>query len=154
MAGEENLIPMTERTEEEARELSRRGGIASGKARRRKKQIKDNLKALMSMPIPDNLRAMLQKNGMQIDDDSDCSEAMSYMMFLHSLKGNTKMLEILLKQIGEDTDSKRADKELNFRIKESKAKSEQSMASSQPPEINIVVSAATPADMEDEEDED
>ena len=36
MANEENLIPVTELTESEARELSKRGGIASGVARREK----------------------------------------------------------------------------------------------------------------------
>lgn len=34
--GQENLIPMNERSEAEARELGRQGGIASGKARREK----------------------------------------------------------------------------------------------------------------------
>ena len=33
-----NLIPNTERTPEELREMGRRGGIASGKARRKKRK--------------------------------------------------------------------------------------------------------------------
>ena len=36
---ESNLIPNTERTPEELREMGRKGGIASGKARRRKKAL-------------------------------------------------------------------------------------------------------------------
>ncbi|MGI6010179.1 MAG: hypothetical protein ACOX8H_01600 [Ruminococcus sp.] len=42
-----NLIPNTERTPEELREMGRKGGIASGKARRRKKQLKEVMKILM-----------------------------------------------------------------------------------------------------------
>lgn len=38
MANEQNLIPFTKRTPEEHRELSRKGGIASGVARRQKKE--------------------------------------------------------------------------------------------------------------------
>ena len=38
MANEQNLIPFTKRTPEEHRELSRKGGIASGEARRKKKE--------------------------------------------------------------------------------------------------------------------
>ena len=45
--GQENLIPMNERTEEEQREIARKGGIASGEARRRKKTLKEELIALL-----------------------------------------------------------------------------------------------------------
>ena len=41
--GEENLIPFTERTEEEQREIAKMGGIASGKARKEKATMKKNL---------------------------------------------------------------------------------------------------------------
>ena len=41
-----NLIPNHERSPEELREMGRKGGIASGKARRRKKQLKQTLQVL------------------------------------------------------------------------------------------------------------
>lgn len=44
---EENLIPQSERTKEEQREIARKGGIASGEARRRKKTLKEELIALL-----------------------------------------------------------------------------------------------------------
>lgn len=40
-------------TTAEARDMGRKGGIASGKARREKKAMKDTLEALLSMPIAD-----------------------------------------------------------------------------------------------------
>lgn len=46
--GQENLIPMNERTEEEQREIARMGGIASGKARKEKKMLKDLLEEALS----------------------------------------------------------------------------------------------------------
>ena len=41
--GAENLIPTNQRSKEEARELGRKGGIASGIARRERKTLKDEL---------------------------------------------------------------------------------------------------------------
>lgn len=41
-----NLIPNSERSPGELREMGRKGGIASGKARRRKKQDKEAVKIL------------------------------------------------------------------------------------------------------------
>ena len=45
--GEENLIPFTERTEEEQREIAKMGGIASGKARKEKATMKKTLQMLL-----------------------------------------------------------------------------------------------------------
>ena len=45
--GHENLIPTNKRSKEEARELGRKGGIASGKARRERKTLKDELIMLL-----------------------------------------------------------------------------------------------------------
>ncbi len=49
MANEENLIPVTELTESEARELSKRGGIASGVARRKKKTMRDTINLALGL---------------------------------------------------------------------------------------------------------
>lgn len=43
MSKENNLIPLNERTKEEQREIARKGGIASGKARRKKKLLRQIL---------------------------------------------------------------------------------------------------------------
>lgn len=43
MANAENLIPQNKRTKSEQREIARQGGIASGKARKEKKLIKDRI---------------------------------------------------------------------------------------------------------------
>jgi len=44
---EDNLIPFTERTENEQREIARQGGIASGKARREKATMLSTLESLL-----------------------------------------------------------------------------------------------------------
>ena len=45
--GVENLIPTNQRSKDEARELGRKGGIASGKARRERKTLKEELIMLL-----------------------------------------------------------------------------------------------------------
>ena len=44
---DENLKPFSERTESEKREITRKGGIASGKARRKKADIKKALQSIL-----------------------------------------------------------------------------------------------------------
>ena len=61
MANEQNLIPNSERTPSEVRENARKGGIKSGEARRRKKDMKERLEILLSMPIKDGKGAKIEK---------------------------------------------------------------------------------------------
>lgn len=47
MNGIDNLIPQSERTKEQQREIARQGGIASGKVRRERKSIADALRLVL-----------------------------------------------------------------------------------------------------------
>lgn len=50
--GHENLIPMSERTKEEVREIATKGGINSGESRRLKKTMREVLQAMLEdIPI-------------------------------------------------------------------------------------------------------
>jgi len=53
MANEQNLIPQNERTKSEQREIARKGGIASGRSRLKKKHGRELLRALLEMPETD-----------------------------------------------------------------------------------------------------
>ena len=48
-----DLIPMNKRSEDEAKEMGRKGGINSGKARLRKKHGRELVRALLDMREPD-----------------------------------------------------------------------------------------------------
>lgn len=52
MAGKNNLNPPI-RSAEEAREKGKKGGIASGEARRKKKTIRETLEMMLSGKMPD-----------------------------------------------------------------------------------------------------
>lgn len=45
--GQENLIPMSERSKEEVREIARKGGINSGETRRKKKTMRETLEMML-----------------------------------------------------------------------------------------------------------
>lgn len=45
--GQENLIPMSERSKEEVRAIARKGGINSGETRRKKKTMRETLEMML-----------------------------------------------------------------------------------------------------------
>lgn len=51
MANDHNLIPINQRTKSEAREISRRGGLASGKARRQRADLKRAFETLLNSEV-------------------------------------------------------------------------------------------------------
>lgn len=75
MAKEENLVPQSERTKEEQREIARQGGIASGKARRERKTIADALRKVLDERANDEgmtrQEAIVAKVVRRLFDDGD-----------------------------------------------------------------------------------
>ena len=77
--GIDNLIPNSERSPEEVRENGRKGGIASGIVRRRKKDLREACLAILETEIT-------TKSG----DKMTGSEAMVAKLFQQAMKGNIK----------------------------------------------------------------
>ena len=98
---ESNLIPMSERTEEEVRELAKKGGIASGEARREKKAMKDQIKLLLSLPLKDK-KAIKQLESLGIDTENiDNQMAMVISMWQKAIKGDVQAFNTLRDTVGE-----------------------------------------------------
>ena len=53
MANEQNLIPFNKRTKSEQREYQKKGGQKSGEIRRQKKAMKETMKMLLSLDMPE-----------------------------------------------------------------------------------------------------
>ena len=67
MPNEQNLIPNSQRTPEELREITRKGGIASGKARREKRDRHKRIQELFALAVQDpKLKANLAKMGIDV----------------------------------------------------------------------------------------
>ena len=101
MANEQNLIPNSQRTPEELREITRKGGIASGKARRQRKtlaQIGDMIGGL-NIKSEKN-RAILRDAGIT-DEDMINDVGMMFRLNLKAQQGDTKAIELLSKLRGQ-----------------------------------------------------
>ncbi len=79
MANEKNLKPV--QSEKEARELGKKGGIASGKARKERKALKEELLLLLS--------------------EGDTQKKISLSLIKEAMNGNTKAFEVIRDTIGE-----------------------------------------------------
>ena len=120
----DNLIPQSERTKAEQREIARKGGIASGKARKEKKALKETLETLLAMPM---------KNGKSIDVEEIQSiaavkgknitmqEAIMVAMLNKAAKGDVRAAEYVRDTIGQKPSDKmklEADVSMNDKLKE------------------------------------
>lgn len=95
MANEKNLIPFSERTESEQREIRSAGGIASGAARRRKRSLKEAADLYLSLPVRDKrkLNAML-RDGLD-SEDADNQMAIIVGLSKKAMCGDSKAAKVL-----------------------------------------------------------
>ena len=102
MSNEKNLIPFNKRTESEQREIAQQGGIASGKARRRKRSMKEAADYYLSLPETDRRRV----NALLRDevDNEDIDNQMSVVMGITEAakRGDARAAGVLLKMLGEE----------------------------------------------------
>lgn len=99
---DKNLIPKTsDQSREEAKRNGRKGGIASGKVRRNKKEAKELALMLLSLPVSNKkIKSNLDK--LQIKDADQSNRMAVLARFLtDALNGNTKSGELLFKLTGE-----------------------------------------------------
>ena len=67
MGNEKNLIPNTERTPEELREITKKGGKASGEARRAKKTLRELVEIFGSLGVNSDTKKLMQQLGIPED---------------------------------------------------------------------------------------
>jgi hypothetical protein len=97
--GQENLIPF--RSEEEAREKGRIGGINSGKTRRERKQVAEYLQMLLSSHVvEEKLQNNMTKRGIK-KNDQNYAAGVAITMLNKALTGDVNAGKLLLSLIGE-----------------------------------------------------
>lgn len=105
MAGIDNLrVP----TSEEAREIGRKGGIASAKARKKRKAIKETLDTLLSMTLKENEAANIEEvqsiaalKGKNIT----VQEAILLSQIQKAIKGDARAALLIFEMLGTDNGS-------------------------------------------------
>lgn len=118
MANEENLKPVTKRSKSEAREISIKGGVASGKSRRRKKALRLALKEAVSMrlnELPEDMRTAIMSAVGITDDAQTVADAVIGGMILSACGGSAPMVRLLLDTIGESMEARMREREVKLK---------------------------------------
>lgn len=114
MANESNLIPFTsEQSREEAKKNGRKGGIASGEARRKRKAFKEQIDYFLSLPFPDitdnngnKIKDAFKKFGIE-EEEIDNQMAMILSMWKNVIKkGDVSAFTALRDTVGEKPSDK------------------------------------------------
>lgn len=90
MANEQNLIPNSERSPSELRAQTQKGGIASGEARRRKRDLRKALETLLEKDYTDTDGTVMAM-----------AEALALKQIEKALKGDTKAFEVVRDTVGQ-----------------------------------------------------
>ena len=122
-AGTKNLKPTNTLTEEERKTLARKGGIASGKARRQKADLKKAIKAILAMNItnPKDIKK-LEAVGLELTYEN----LIAYATVEQASKGNQRATENVIKLATTEKD-KHDIAEQKERIKAMKMKNKQAL---------------------------
>ena len=112
MPNEKNLMPIQEvnsnRTREQHSEDSRKGGVASGVSRRRKRSLKEAADLYLSLPVSDRkMWNKISRRGVD-PDDIDNQMAMIIGLTMAATAGDAKAAKVIVDLLGEDSHSEEA----------------------------------------------
>ena len=112
MPNEKNLMPIQEvnsnRTREQHSEDSRKGGVASGVSRRRKRSLKEAADLYLSLPVSDRkMWNKISRRGVD-PEDIDNQMAMIIGLTMAATAGDAKAAKIIVDLLGEDAHSEEA----------------------------------------------
>ena len=132
MANEQNLIKNSERTPSERRENAKKAGVASGKARRKKANLKKAFETILQADVASpNVKKQLEELGFESTNEM----ALAMVMMQKAMKGNVRAFEQISKLTTTDVkDSldKREQKERIKRLELDNKKREQELSGSKP----------------------
>lgn len=88
MPNKQNLIPFNKRTKSEQREYAKKGGQKSGEIRRQKKAMKETMKMLLSLEMPESEgKEKLRELGIE-DEDLNVQTAILMQQIQKAINGN------------------------------------------------------------------
>lgn len=120
---EQNLIKNSERTPSELREIGKKGGIASGKSRRKRKAMKEQLETILSMPV-----TLKDEKGNKLIDkyktlgisevDIDNQMAISIELFLTAISDSKSKIQAIkeIREIIHDKEAEEDNKQIRVTI--------------------------------------
>lgn len=120
LANKENLKPLSTN---KAREIGKKGGIASGKSRRKRKAMKEQLETILSMPVTlkdEKGKKLIDKyKGLGISEaDIDNQMAISIELFLTAISDSKSKIQAIkeIREIIHDKEAEEENKEIRVMI--------------------------------------
>lgn len=105
MANEKNLIPLTERSKEEAKKIRQMGAEAAGAARRRKRSLREAADLYLSLPVS-NRRTWSKIARAGVDtDDIDNQMAMIIGLTMAATAGDARAAKVIVDLLGDNLKS-------------------------------------------------
>ena len=102
MANEQNLIPLNQRSKEDAKKIQQMGGQARGAARKRKRSMRDAAEYYLSLPVMDKKAiSRFEKDGIETDD-IDNQMAIIVGLARTAMRGDSKAAKLLMEMLGEN----------------------------------------------------
>jgi hypothetical protein len=103
----DDLIPFSERSKDEAKEMGRIGGIASGAVRRKKAAMRDYVQFILGMKRKVSEKTLAQLKEMGVTEDEVTGQTLALMKIMDkAIAGDIKAMEFLRDTAGEKpTDS-------------------------------------------------
>lgn len=99
--GRKNLIPTSQLTETERKELARKGGLASAKARRKKKDLQDMLGTLLATPATPEMAEKASALGINAKDADTLYDALCVALFGKALSGDAYAFQLIRDSAGD-----------------------------------------------------
>lgn len=98
----ENLVNPSDRTSEELREMTRKGGIKSGEARRRKKTMREALEMMLfHTKLNEQTKQMLKAEGVSDVEDMNHQMVITRSLIAKAESGDVQAYNAICSMIGE-----------------------------------------------------
>lgn len=105
---EQNLIPITQRSENEQKEMRSKGGRKSGETRRRKSAMRTAMKQLLSLPVQDmGVQNALAAMGVDPEQMDNQTALLASVLAKGIRTGDFKTMMAVFAVAGEDNDAER-----------------------------------------------
>lgn len=96
----EDIVQYQFRSGDEAQENGRKGGVASGAARRRKRSLKEAADLFLSLPVTDTKTYNKMVRAGVEPEDIDYQMAVVIGMTTKAIKGDAKAAKVLIEMLG------------------------------------------------------
>ena len=118
MANKKNLIPLSQRTPQERKEISRKGAEATNAKLKQRKAMKEQMEMLLSLPLKnDRAKAKFKELGV---DSVDMNNQMALIVatYQKALKGDMQAMNVVRELIGERVQQVEINTNIDDKVKE------------------------------------